>query len=166
MKIPSEQLLKIEAKGEGPSKVFNVTRRIPPILSTEASERFAQQILTAIITLVASIAAFYFATQTVGAARGETSSLQPFIIGLTNNKVQTGGPLDSVEIIGKNFLSPVTVRFVGTKDFIFPELSATPTKISLLGKTIPQGQPAGPYDLIVVNADGGEARLDKKFEVI
>lgn len=167
--IPLEQLISVQARTEGEAeaqtKVYDVTRRLPAIYPNEASERFAEQILTAISTLVASIAAFYFGVQSVAAARGVAAPSRPVVRTVTPREGKQGEVLEAVEILGKDFESPATVRLVrGSQEMTCVDILASATKIRCK-LAIPEAQEIGSYDLIVVNANGGEDRLPEAFEV-
>lgn len=167
--IPSDQLITIQARTEvaagSETKVYDVTRRLPAILANEASERFAQQILTAISTLVASIAAFYFGVQSVAIARGVAAPLSPVIRTAIPYEGRQGEVLENVEILGKDFESPVTVKLVrGLQEITCVDVLASATKIRCK-LAISDKQETGPYDLVVVNANGSEDRLPNAFEV-
>lgn len=168
--IPSEQLITIQSRTEEKAgveeTVYDVTRRLPAIPANEASERFAQQILTAISTLVASIAAFYFGIQSVAVARGVTVPLLPVIRSITPDKGKQGEAIENIEILGKDIESPAVVKLVrGSKEMMCADVLASATKIKCK-LTIPQDQEAGSYDLVVVNANGSEDRLPDAFEVV
>jgi len=167
--IPSEQLITIQSRIEGKAgaeeTVYDVTRRLPAIPANESSERFAQQILTAISTLVASIAAFYFGTQSVAVARGIAAPLLPVIRSITPREGKQGDVIENVEILGKDFESPVTVKLIrGSQEMMCMEVLASATKIKCK-LTIPAKQEVGSYDLVMVNANGSEDRLPDALEV-
>jgi hypothetical protein len=131
-----------------------------------ASQRFAEQLLTAMATLVTSIAAFYFGARAVEAARGTKPVVtQPVIRNITPGDGHQGRKLEDVEIRGKDFRSPTTVQLVlGSAEMAFSEVISNSALIRCK-LMIPASQQIGKYDLIVVNADGGEDRLPEAFEV-
>ncbi len=164
--IPEEEIISIQVKSEGEDKTFDVDRRVPPIEANEASQRFAEQVLTTISTLVVSIAAFYFGVRSVEAARGiVTSTSIPVIRSISLTEGRLGDAAKDVEILGKNFDSPKTVKLVrGSDEIPIEEISASETRIR--GKlAIPEKKPTKKYELVVVNKDGGEDRLADAFEV-
>ncbi len=164
--IPVEEIISIRTKTEGEERTFDVDRRIPPIEAGEASQRFAEQILTAVSTLVVSIAAFYFGTRSVAVARGMTTvTSSPVIRSINLTEVRQGDEAKDVEILGKNFDSPKAVKLVcDSKEIPIEELSSSETRIR--GKVkIPPEPKIGKYELIVTNKDGGEDRLADAFEV-
>ena len=164
--IPEAEVISIRVRTEGEEKTFNVTRRIPPSEGSEASQRFAEQVLTTISTLVVSIAAFYFGVRSVEAARGiVTSTSIPVIRSISLTEGRLGDAAKDVEILGKNFDSPKTVKLVrGSDEIPIEEISASETRIR--GKlAIPEKKPTKKYELVVVNKDGGEDRLADAFEV-
>jgi hypothetical protein len=164
--IPPEEVVSIRAKTEGTEKTFDVDRRIPPIEASEASQRFAEQILTAVSTLVATVAAFYFGTRSVAVARGIiTTTSSPVVRSINLTEGRQGDEVKDVEILGKNFDSPKAVKLVGdSKEIPIEELSSSETRIR--GKVkIPLESTVGKYKLIVTNKDGGEDSLVDAFEV-
>lgn len=164
--IPVEEVISIQAIGEGDEKIFDVKRRIPPIEATEASQRFAEQVLTTISTLVVSVAAFYFGTRSVSVARGTTPTISsPVIRSINYAEGKQEDEIKDVEILGKNFDSPKTVKLIqGSNEVPIEEISSSETRIR--GKlNISAAQQLGIYELIVTNKDGGEDRLKNAFEV-
>ena len=163
--IPNEEIVAVTVKNNGDEQVFDVKRRIEAV-NQEASQRFAEQVLTTISTLVVSVSAFYFGSRSVSVARGTVSSASsPTIRSINLTEGRQGDAAKDVEILGKNFDSPKTVKLVRDSDEIpIEEISASETRIR--GKfAIPAGINAGKYDLAVVNKDGGEDRLVNAFEV-
>lgn len=158
-KIPSDQIISIRVRTEGDAqaqeKVFDVDRRLPAVQTSEESKRFAQQILTAVSTLVIAVAGFYFGTRSVTVARGGTAPSIPSI-DTVNPPKRNQGDTENIEILGKNFESPKTVKFVaaGADDMELEVLTWTATRI-LCKLEIPQSQPKNKYGIILVNADGG-----------
>lgn len=164
--IPAEEVISIQAIGEGEEKTFDIERRVPPVEATEASQRFAEQILTTISTLVVSVAAFYFGTRSVTVARGTTTTTSsPVIRSINYVEGRREDEIKDVEILGKNFDSPKTVKLIqGSNEVPIEEISSSETRIR--GKlNIPAAQQTGVYELIVTNKDGGEDRLKNAFEV-
>ena len=164
--IPAEEVISIQAIGEGEEKTFDIERRVPPVEATEASQRFAEQVLTTISTLVVSVAAFYFGTRSVAAARGTTTTTSvPVIRSINYAEGRREDEIKDVEILGKNFDSPKTVKLIqGSNEVPIEEISSSETRIR--GKlNIPAAQQTGAYELIVTNKDGGEDRLKNAFEV-
>lgn len=164
--IPAEEVISIRTITKGKEKTFDVDRRVPPVEATEASQRFAEQILTTISTLVVSVAAFYFGTRSVTVARGTTTTTSsPVIRSINYVEGRREDEIKDVEILGKNFDSPKTVKLIqGSNEVPIEEISSSETRIR--GKlNIPAAQQTGVYELIVTNKDGGEDRLKNAFEV-
>ncbi|MBI4338510.1 MAG: hypothetical protein HY680_00995 [Chloroflexi bacterium] len=68
--IPRDQIISqkpIEPKKEGDPTLYDVETRVE---QSQASQDFAQQMLTALITLVTAVAAFYFGSKAVVTAQG------------------------------------------------------------------------------------------------
>jgi hypothetical protein len=164
--IPSDQVISIEViTEEETGQVFNVDRRVPALEGSEASQRFAEQLLTTISTLVTAVAAFYFGTRSVAEARGEAVSAPPFIRRVDPVEGKQGQTIDAFKISGKNFQPPMKVKLAsGPTEMTFADLLSNDTQISFK-LIIPSGQLPGKYDLTVVNADGGEDFLPDAFEV-
>lgn len=164
--IPAEEVISIQTSADGEEKTFDVERRVPPVEATEASQRFAEQVLTTISTLVVSVAAFYFGTRSVSVARGTTTTISsPVIRSINSAEGRREDEIKDVEILGKNFDSPKTVKLIqGSNEVPIEEISSSETRIR--GKLhIPAAQQTGKYELIVTNKDGGEDRLKDAFEI-
>lgn len=166
--IPPDQIIAIQVRKEGEAgaeeKVFDVDRRLPVVESGEESQRFAQQILTAVSTLVIAVAGFYFGTRSVTVAGGAAVPLLPVIRKIDPPNGRPGEDKD-IKILGKNFASPKTVKLIaGSDEMEFQDVSWSATLIRCK-LVIPASQRAAMYDLIVVNADGGEDRREEAFEV-
>lgn len=167
--IPSDQIIAIHVRTEGEAgaeeKVFDIDRRLPAVEAGEESQRFAQQILTAVSTLVIAVAGFYFGTRSVAVARGAAVLSLPVVRSITPSDGKQGEEIKDIEILGKNFESPKTVKLIsGLNEMTFEDVSWSATKIRCK-LAIPTSQLATKYELIVVNADGGEDRLPQAFEV-
>lgn len=163
--IPDEEIVAITVRDNGDEQVFDVKRRIMAV-NQEASQRFAEQVLTTISTLVVSVSAFYFGSRSVSVARGVvTPTTSPTIRSINLTEGRQGDSAKDVEILGKNFDSPKTVKLVRDSDEIpIGEIFASETRIR--GRlVIPAGINEGKYDLVVVNKDGSEDRLVNAFEV-
>lgn len=164
--IPAEEVVSIQVTTKGEEKAFDVERRVPPVEATEASQRFAEQVLTTISTLVVSVAAFYFGTRSVAVARGTTTTTSsPVIRSINYAEGRREDEIKDVEILGKNFDSPKTVKLIqGSSEVPIEEISSSETRIR--GKLhIPAAQQTGKYELIVTNKDGEEDRLKDAFEI-
>ncbi len=164
--IPAEEVISIQATADGEEKTFDVKRRVPPVEATEASQRFAEQVLTTISTLVVSVAAFYVGTRSVTVARGTTTTTSsPVIRSINYAEGRREDEIKDVEILGKNFDSPKTVKLIqGSNEVPIEDISSSETRIR--GKLhIPAAQQTGKYELIVTNSDGGDDRLKDAFEI-
>ena len=161
--IPSEDLLSITSKTDEDSKkvVYTVKRRIE---GSEASEDFAEQMLTTIGTLVVAVAGFYFGTRAVATARGVEAPLLPVIRSIKPAEGNQGDEV-AIEILGENFQLPKMAKLVqGTSEIPCESILSSATKIA--GKLkIGQKDPSGKWELIVVNKDGAEDRLADAFEI-
>lgn len=168
--IPPGQIISIrvrtEGEGQTEEKVYDVERRLPAVEASEESHRFAQQILTSVSTLVIAVAGFYFGTRSVAVARGGTVPLTPAIIDSINPADGNKGNKMNIEIFGKNLEWTKTVKLVAIgSDEMEPKVikcSATRIECEL---DIPANQSAGPYNLILVNKDGGETLKTEAFTV-
>jgi hypothetical protein len=159
--IPKEQIASIQPREVDGKTVFDVKHRVE---KSEASVDFAKQILTTVSTLVVAVAGFYFGTRAVTAARGTEAPLLPVIRKIVpNHGEQEEEP--SVEIFGKNFESPATVKLVqDSTEILGTDITWSTTKIKCKFK-IPKDAAAKKWDLVVMNEDGGEDRLAEAFEV-
>jgi len=164
--IPNEEIIAIRVQTENDEKIYDVDRRLPPITANDASQRFAEQILTAISTLVTSIAAFYFGSRSVTVARGlTTTTSSPVIRSVNPTEGVQGNESMDVEILGKGFDMPKAVKFVhGSDEVSLEEISSSDTRIRGKLKILPS-QTLGKYELVVTNKDDGEDRLPEAFEV-
>jgi hypothetical protein len=133
----------------------------------EASEDFAKQILTLVGTLVVAVASFYFGTQAVNAARGGTEPSSVPVIRTLSVTVGFPGEEKQVEITGKNFKAPKTVKLVhvnSKSEIILQDIISNATLIKGNLAFAPS-QETGFYDLVVVNSDDAEDKLPKAFEM-
>jgi hypothetical protein len=159
--IPKEQIVSIQAREVDDKTVFDVEQRVE---KSEASVDFAKQILTTVSTLVVAVAGFYFGTRAVAAARGVEAPLLPVVRKIVPNHGEQGEEL-SVEIFGKNFQSPATVKLVqDLSEISGTDITWSTTKIKCKFK-IPKDAATRKWDLIAMNEDGGEDRLAEAFEV-
>ena len=135
-----------------------------------ATTRLAQQFFTTMSTLVVAVAAFYFGSRSVASARAALApptspSQRPAIGKVDPNQGKQGTTELPLTIQGKYFRLPKSVRFVqGSDEMICTEIMSSSTQIRCK-VTITANQKPGQWDLIVVNEDGGQDRLDKAFEV-
>lgn len=159
--IPPENIVKLESQIAGDERVYNVTIAMP---KSEASEDFAQQILTTAATLVVAVAGFYFGTRAVATARGVVELSTPLIHTLTPSESSPDKGEVDFTITGDDFQLPKQVKLVQSPKEIIGEavLSNTTT---ITGKFKIGPETMGKWALIVVNEDGQEARLDDAFEV-
>jgi hypothetical protein len=133
-------------------------------LERGSSDDFAKQLLTAMITLVTAVAAFYFGTRSVQAARGELNSPSPVIIGVEPPTSAAGNDVKIV-IVGRNLRIPRSVSLsfgqsvIQCRDIMASESRITCTIDILVSHA------KGPYNLIVANNDGSESFLSNAFEV-
>jgi hypothetical protein len=159
---PQDEIVSVTPREEQGVKVFDVERAVG---QSEASERFAAQILTTVSTLVAAIAAFYFGTRAVAVARGIEAPSEPVITGIEPNTGDAGKVIRNVEISGKNFDGPVVVRLEKGAETI-PTMTDPPTSATKIICAFDlTGKSTGDRDLVVVNQDGAEAREEKAFKV-
>lgn len=160
--IPSEDLLSVTSKMDEGSEeaVYAVTRRVE---GSEASEDFAEQMLTTVSTLVVAVAGFYFGSRAVAAARGVAAPSSPVIRSITPNDGKQGQELD-VSILGEDFQSPTVKLVKGSKEMPGEGIMSSDTKISCKLK-IGKEASTGKWDLVVVNKDGGDDRLAEAFDV-
>lgn len=167
--IPLEEVVAIRVTPVGvdgaEERTFDVDRELPRVEKSAVSQRFAEQILTFTSTLVATIAAFYFGARSVAVAHGVTVPLLPVIRSIKPGEGNQGEEIKDIEILGKDFESPKTVKLVlGSDEMAFAEVMSSSAMIRCK-LTIPTSQQTGKYELIVINADGGEDRLTEAFEV-
>lgn len=157
--IPEEQIVAIRMRTIGEDTLFDVKRNIP---RSQDSVDFAKQILTTISTLVVAVAGFYFGTRAVAVARGDTSQASSLVIRNINPAISERGQELAIEILGKGFEQPKTVKFVqGTKEIPCEQILSNETKIT--GKIKFGSEDSGIWDLIVINQDGSEDRLPNAF---
>jgi hypothetical protein len=172
-KIPAEEIIAIrvrkEEDGDNIVTIFDVDRKLPAVNVGEESERLAQQILTAISTLIAAVVAFYFGTRSVRAAQEAiaiSQISQPVISGMNPLEGNQGDELTSVEIFGKHFRLPKKVMLVYKtgEEMHFDSVLSSASKITGNLK-IEKKAPDGPWELFVVNEDGGEGSKPDAFTV-
>jgi len=173
-KIPPDQIISIrvrtEEEAQDAEKVFDVEGRLPGVETTEESQRFAQQILTSVSTLVIAVAGFYFGTRSVAVARGDTASSMSAIIDTINPPEGTKDPTKSIEmsieIFGKNLAQTKTVKLVAvnSNEIEAKVIKCSDTRIECK-LVIPKDQAVGLYSLILVNEDGGETLKPAVFTV-
>lgn len=149
-----------------------VTTVAPDMTVVADTVKLAQQLYTTMSTLVVAIAAFYFGSSSVRAAQSALSqaSGQPSITSITPKKGNQGQANLPLTIIGKNLGSPKSVRLTLDKEtpIVATDLSYTQTDVSMIECTISlaNNPKLGQWDVIVVNYDGNECKLEKAFEVI
>lgn len=159
--IPQENIVKLESQIAGDERVYNVTIAMP---KSEASEDFAQQILTTAATLVVAVAGFYFGTRAVATARGVVELSTPLIHTLTPSESSPDKGEVDFKITGDDFQLPKRVKLVqGSKEIIGEAVLSNATTIT--GKFKIGPETIGKWALIVVNEDDQEARLDDAFEI-
>jgi hypothetical protein len=158
--MPQEEILSIQAKEVEGETFFDVDRRVN---KSDASEDFAKQILTTVSTLVVAVAGFYFGTRAVSAARDAVAPSSPVIRDIAPKEGQQGDKL-TVEITGKNFQAPKTVRLVKDSEEI-PGTGVTWSATTINCKFDLGAHPAGKYELVVSNEDDEEDRLPEAFEL-
>jgi amino acid transporter len=132
--------------------------------------QLAQQVETAIGTLVVAVAAFYFGSRSVASAQADLApskpTSQPAIWKIDPPEGTQGTTVPLMTIQGKNFRLPKSVRLVqGTTTMEATEIVSNDTQIQCT-ITIPATQNVGQWDLIVVNEDGGQDQLTGAFTVI
>jgi hypothetical protein len=155
--LEATTIVSSEQRGE----TFDVRLRT----NRQASEDFAKQFLTAAITLVTAVAAFYFGSTSVEAARGAPRVSAPLLRRVVPEFLTQGQTNQTLEISGKNLQIPRTMKFTrGADEIRCNDIQASETKITCT-VDIPATQAQGKYSLVVVNADGGEDTLTDAFEV-
>lgn len=131
--------------------------------------KVAQQLFTTMSTLVVAIAAFYFGSSSVRAAHATLAPAeQPVITDIFPGSGYQGQRDMHLTILGKNVGSPRSVRLVRDQEEINAEsLTYRQTDIAIIGCTISiaAARTTGKWDVIVVNYDGSEVKLEKGFEV-
>ncbi len=164
--IPSDDLLSIVSEIDENSEVatYQVRRRVQ---ANEASEDFAEQMLTTISTLVVAVAGFYFGTRAVAVAQGDTVSEEPVIYEITepeNGKIKRGTE-HSLKILGKNFQIDPTVKLTkGSEEILCEKVESSSSSITCRLK-VGENASTGDWNLVVVNKDGGKAQRDSVFEI-
>lgn len=133
-----------------------------------ASTDLAKQIVTTMSTLVVAVAAFYFGTKSVLAARGATEEPDetPAKPGVTPDKAMLGDELD-LRIVGEYLDSAKDVKLVQGSVEI-PTTNVKVVSSSLVTchvKIPPEGKPTGKYTVLIIHTDGEEMRLDDAFTV-
>ena len=146
--------------GPKEAQVFRIYfRDVNPI-----SDDFAKEILTAMITLVASVCSFYFGAGVAKSAQsGGPASPSPTITGVSPSKGLQGTSVPVLEITGSNLelVNQVTLSS-GTDQAKATEVTsnATQVKCSLLLPSKP-----GKWSVIVATSDRKTAKLDDGFVV-
>jgi hypothetical protein len=170
-KIPDDQIISVEGRtevvGQAQNKVFDVKRRIKGYEATDESKRFAQQVLTAVSTLVVAVAGFYFGTRSVAVARGAVQFKPAVIDSMEPSEGSKGETDKSIEIFGKNLSRTKTVKLVaaGSDDMNLKIIKCSDTRIECK-LDIPANQSdVSPYSLILVDEDGEEALKPAIFKV-
>lgn len=130
--------------------------------ASEASIRFANQMLTTVSTLVVAVSGFYFGTRAATAGKGTEATSQPVIRRVT--PAQGGLGVHDLTISGKGFAGVKTVRLSNGMDFEATEVKSSATEITCKIE-IKKGVKAGKFDLVVIFDDGGEHVLAEAFEV-
>jgi hypothetical protein len=159
--IPIEKL-KYSMPSENSTTLYDVQILLD---RNPASDDVAKQLLTTIGTLAVAVAGFYFGTQAVSAAKGKPSSSEPVIRGINITRGKPG-ETKILEILGKDFLSPTSVKFtfMGASDMSLEDIMASSSKIECK-LVIPDKQKPGSYALVITNFDGGEDTLEDAFTV-
>ena len=162
--IPKEDILSIQEKKDEKSNTVSYTF-VRRIAANKESKDFAGQLLTTIGTLVVAVAGFYFGNRSVAAARKAMEISSPVIRSIDPAEGNQGSEHE-IEIFGENFHLPKIVKLVhGTKkEMVCESILSGPTRIKAK-LTIAEKAPDKKWDLVVVNDDGGEARLAEAFEV-
>lgn len=146
---------------------IDICTAVTRIDASQASQDFANQILTTLSTLVVAVASFYFGSRSVSIARGDDVKPEPFIGSIEPNNAKQGLKV-SIKILGKNFASPKTVKIVRgahEKDEILCKIiDSNSTEISCELEIDTKAKP-GKWNLVVINEDGAKVQLDDAFEV-
>jgi hypothetical protein len=144
---------------------YEVFLRVGP---SEESSRLAQQLLTTVGTLVVAVAGFYFgsaATATAaGWSRGRGQGNAPVVESFEPHTGQPGTTAVRFTIRGQNFgVSPAVRLERNGEALVGSVVEQTPTAITadiVLGSSS-----LGPWDLVVENADGTQARRSQAFQL-
>jgi len=158
--IPVDQIVSLERDTNDATR-FTVERVIQ---KSQASEDFANQVLTTVSTLVVSIAGFYFGTRAVAAARAGGAPVPPTIERIEPEEAHQGEKTD-VKITGSNLRLANLVKLVqDSKEILATEVKSDAATI-FCKFNIPEDAATGKWTLVVVNADGGEARSPGMFTI-
>jgi cytoskeletal protein RodZ len=166
-KIPPDQILSIQPSDQ-PSEdttLFDVERKVE---RSAASEDIAKQVITAMITLVTAISAFYFGTKATPAKEPTKTTSKPVIehIDPPTHPHVTKHTDVSITITGKDLDDPEKIKLVNrAKDEMKCDIiKSSADEITAMLK-METTHPQGKYDVVVVNKDGKEGRLKDGFEI-
>jgi len=146
--------------GPKDSQVFRIYYRDVNTVTDD----FAKEILTAMITLVASVSSFYFGAGVAKSAQGGGTVFQPAIIGV-NPAAGTKGTTVSLEITGSGLDLVSRVRIARGGEVVSATnvtSNATLIKCSLV---LPASITSGNWSVIAETADRKTTGLDDGFEV-
>ena len=139
--------------------------------SNSDAVKLAQQLFTTLSTLVVAVASFYFGSRSAASAyrasAPSTSTSKPVIrrVNPTSSVLGQAKQDLPLTIEGMNFQSPKEVRLIqGSEVMDGTVISTSETKIQCKITILPNQKP-GKWDLMVVNGDGGQDRLDEAFEL-
>jgi len=139
--------------------------------SNSDAVKLAQQLFTTLSTLVVAVASFYFGSRSAASAHRasapSTATSKPVIrrVNPTSSVLAQAKQDLPLTIEGMNFQSPKEVRLIqGSEVMDGTVISTSETKIQCKITILPNQKP-GKWDLMVVNGDGGQDRLDEAFEL-
>src|SRR6266487_661198 len=139
--------------------------------SNSDAVKLAQQLFTTLSTLVVAVASFYFGSRSAASAHRasapSTATSKPVIrrVNPTSSLLGEAKQDLPLTIEGMNFQSPKEVRLIqGSEVMDGTVISTSETKIQCKFTILPN-QKSGKWDLIIVNGDGGQDRLDEAFEL-
>lgn len=132
----------------------------------DISERFGQQIFTALLTLVTAVSSFYFASRMAEKVAEGAAPVTPLsLLSIAPSRGSVGGPVQ-VQIVGRGFVSGARAKL---KRSTQPDIDGSDVRvlddIRIECKFDLAGKSAGKWDVSVTNPDGKEARLPEGFEV-
>lgn len=153
------EIVLITQTGVGEAARFTIYHNAP---GSQASADFAKQVFAMLGTLVTAVASFYFGTR--AAAADTRPTLTPTI---TSVKPTSGtkGSTVNLEIVGSNMQLAKEVKIVqGSKEVLASDITSNVSLIKctvILDATLESGA----WDVVVINSDGGTAKLPAAFRV-
>lgn len=156
---------------EGPDAngKYNVWLRIKDV--SPAGEQFAQQIFTALLTLVTAVSSFYFASRVVeehqAPKQSETLVSSVSVTGITPNSGDASkGKIAITNLAGTGFVKNARVKLQQTGQ---SDIDATDVEVlnesRILCTFDLTEKHSGKWDVVVVNDNNKEARLVDGFDI-